>query len=432
MTGKNSPKISGLLHNCALNCALPILLKGIDSVAELESRNALNAISDDSLIKSYELLKNCFSSYYNISGSFTFQNFSNFLKQKKLSFYAKEIIFAPVFRAFMAAKCEYDDVSSLTNIQSSGSYIDLHHNEAYQLFYKYFGISIKAFEFKRNMKTGNSQDNYEEIPYRPQALIESYPFETSKNISLYLKNQHYELYPHEDLTEAGLIYNDEVNNLHPALKKVHNSLNFSQSYGNSNLALTELRQALRSMTNELSNKLVVENESPKKNIGHSKSALLIFSKSSAKNLSQSRKEQNSPINLLISKYFGQQTRAQSNVGGIFGGYLHERSKTYALKDYFSQCLACLFGCFGYQTEAQERENYLGELLTCLHNLQDIADVADVREKILQGKDTFSPRNEAGKDYLCSLSCKLSRLEKELFNLVSCSQNMTSIRGSFEF
>ncbi len=43
-------------------------------------------------------------------------------------------------------------------------------------------------------------------------------------------------------------------------------------------------------------------------------------------------EDNSPINGLIRKYFGFQTRGKSILGGVFGAYLKERAVTFKLRD----------------------------------------------------------------------------------------------------
>ncbi|MBA2710575.1 MAG: hypothetical protein H0U57_08300 [Tatlockia sp.] len=422
MTVKDTPKISGLLHNCALNCTLPILLKGIDSLAELESKNKLSAISADPLVKSYELLKNCFNSYYQISKPFSYQNFSNFLNQEMLSFYAKEIILAPVLRSFMAKNCEHKgDIPNLTQIQSSGSYVDLHHNEAYQLFYKYFGISIKVYEFVSNKNSENSQENYVEIPYRPTPIIKFFPFDTVSNISLYLKNEHYELYPHENLSEAGSSYTQEIENLPSALKQVHDALNFSVNSHETEQALTDLRESITLLVNKFSKEPKVQNSvSPPKE--SSKSPCWAFS------IFNKKKQSTDPrIIQLIEKYFGPQTWSKSNVGGVFGAYLNERSKTFALRDYLSQCLSCIFCCFGYQTESQEREIFLVELLVSLKNVQCVESLGDVSDKITKGKSAFLPREESGKEYRKSLAIRLDLLQQDLYNLITPSdENIATI------
>jgi hypothetical protein len=444
MSGAEIPKITGLLHNCALNCALPILLDGIDALAELESKDQLTAIKDEPLVKSYDILKNQFSNYYLLPEQFSYQQFSLFLNEYEFSFYAKEMIFAPVFRAFMAAQCsEKDDVNSISTIRNDGSYVDLHHNEAYQLFYKHFGIHIKVYEFIDNKNSNKAEDNYDEVPYKPTAIINNYPFGNAPNISLYLKNDHYELQPHEDLINATVKYEDEIQELFPKLRAAHEALHFSVSQVSTQMALAKLRPAITAMIKEplhlLNESMDLRSESSMESneSSHKPSQFRMFSQNTNKaqqlwqqveSLTLDFPNANNPINKLIRQYFGFQTQEKSTLGGIFGAYLKERSRTFELRDYFSQCLACFLGCFGYQTEAQEREHYLYELLATLQNTPDIDSIGDVSDKISEGKEAFFPRADTGRDYNKSLSAKLTRLEADLFDLVINQQE----NNNFEY
>lgn len=396
----SGPKITGLLHNCALNCALPILLEGINSLAKLEAQNKLAIVENEPLVKSYDLLKTLFLNYYHISDQLSYQQWSDFLNDSNFSFYAKEIIFAPILRNFMAVNCGTDDISAITKLGFEGHYADLHHNDAYQYLYKYFGIHIHIYEFTGNKYSAVSEDNYSEVPYRVKPIIKNYPFGSAFNLSLYLKNEHYELQPHEDLEEANKKFNNEVENLSPTLKKISNSLNFSLHIGTTEQALSELQWFINKEMN-----LALSRNKVKNFINNHSSSPNFFSDSSKQENVRTGKQQ--AINDLIDTYFGPQTQNSSELSGIFGDYLCERRVTFNFKDAFSLCLACLMGCFGYQTESQKRENYLFELRDLLKNSSEEMDVLSA--KINEGKQIFSPRSFEGDEYHKSLNFKLTSL-----------------------
>ncbi len=52
-----TPRITGLLNNCALNSALPLLLDGIRQLAEHEDAGTLNSIADHLIVQHYTRLK---------------------------------------------------------------------------------------------------------------------------------------------------------------------------------------------------------------------------------------------------------------------------------------------------------------------------------------------------------------------------------------
>lgn len=96
------PKITGLLNNCAINCAIPTILKRIAYWAELEETDRLDGIKENAVYQQYALFKEVFAGHYGMvePQSLTWQQFNYFLNAHH--FFAIELIFAPVFRNFIA------------------------------------------------------------------------------------------------------------------------------------------------------------------------------------------------------------------------------------------------------------------------------------------------------------------------------------------
>ncbi len=133
---------------------------------------------------------------------------------------------------------------------------------------------------------------------------------------------------------------------------------------------------------------------------------------------------NTPLHLLSNVYFGTETEqadAEFGIGGIFGAYLEERANTFWFKDFFSTIAAFALGCFGYKTEAQQRQEYLTNdlqpALTTYQNEPTMESHDDLIKVIKNGKFQFSPRtvhNEIDKSK--SLFSKLSQLETEVVRI----------------
>ena len=238
------PKISGLLSNCALNTALPILLGGIYKLAEREAAGTLANLADNSIYKQYKQLKELFACYYHIDNNPAFNWREFYLFLNKHSFYANEIMFAPVFRAFIAeqgrASGSYAeaDLPLLCDVQYDGRYNYLPESEAFALFHNLFGISIDIYEYVRNSHTDNPKDNYNYVSTRRSNY--PYIFGEAPCMGLYLKREHFEIQPHESLAEAVTEFNVEINNLPEALVNIHHGLNTSVSADQSNQHLGKL------------------------------------------------------------------------------------------------------------------------------------------------------------------------------------------------
>ncbi|MCL9685643.1 hypothetical protein [Legionella maioricensis] len=238
------PRITGLLHNCALNSALPTLLNGIEMLAMHEASGTLDKLTDNIIVQNYLRLKNIFANHYGIGAAntdFTWGEFHAFLR--KHSFYANEIIFAPVLREFIGeeglASGNYPQIKLLKDIRRSGQYSLLATLEVASLFHNCFGISLKSYEYIRNKGTGNPEDNYDarDVCLTPYS---DYPFGDAPTLKLYLKALHFEIQPHESLAESNRAYIAEIRCLPRPLAAIHNGLTVSESSRQSKRCLDDL------------------------------------------------------------------------------------------------------------------------------------------------------------------------------------------------
>ena len=207
------PKITGLLFNCSMNCALPTLLGNIDKLAELEEKNQLPS-PDDDVYKNYTRLKEGFIRYYGINnpGLFSWQQFNAILLTH--SFYAKEIMFLPIFRNFISENAPNhnyhdEDLWRLRDIQpedvdseesilwengqnpAAGKYNQLDASDAVKLFYNYFGLvgSLELFEFN-----SGTQEYQSHLIQLPNTLASpAWARTPQQSIQLHLKDGHFEL-----------------------------------------------------------------------------------------------------------------------------------------------------------------------------------------------------------------------------------------------
>lgn len=219
------PRISGMLLNCALNCALPNVLHGIQELAQDVEIPHLD---------SYELLKSKFEQWYGLSLSW--QTFHLLLRE--FSFSDIELIMAPVLRLFISTKCTDAEKERIRDIikspyqgipediaaalgnemapQTPGKYLPLTNYEANELFYKHFGLFMRVHEFVRD-----SNDDYMCIDAENDLI----------KVDVYLKNDHFELQKH--LEVPGL-------NLSPLTEEVKESISSTQCATTTNHALARL------------------------------------------------------------------------------------------------------------------------------------------------------------------------------------------------
>jgi hypothetical protein len=227
-------KITGLLNNCALNSALPHLLHGISKLAELEAAGGIDNLADNEIIQRYTQLKNLYAAHYGIDRNLAFNwcAFHRFLSAH--SFYANEIMFAPVFRHFIAemglasGRYSVEGLPLLRDVQPDGRYIMMDVYATAALFHNQFGLSLRTYEFIHNRETENSEDNYRLVS-EIEAGNRVYPFiYDTPLVSLYLKDNHFEIQPHELLAEPVSKFIAEIKELPPALLVIHERLSCSQ------------------------------------------------------------------------------------------------------------------------------------------------------------------------------------------------------------
>jgi hypothetical protein len=122
--------------------------------------------------------------------------------------------------------------------------------------------------------------------------------------------------------------------------------------------------------------------------------------------------QNLPVN---QRYFGS---VEAKYGGIFADYLHQRAAKYAIKDILRNILAVFLGCFGYQTDQSQREQYVAQLSNITQAL--VANPGDpdckshLQAKIQYGLTHFPPRVKPEQPgYELSLHALLTQFEQEI-------------------
>lgn len=111
-------------------------------------------------------------------------------------------------------------------------------------------------------------------------------------------------------------------------------------------------------------------------------------------------------------------KTEGHPAGVLKEYLNEREKTYWFKDLLSGIAAFTLGCFGYKTDAQLRQEYIGELNDAFSAYQsrqslNAADSEPLLDVINRGLKQFPPRYHGEH----SLFCKLSSLKSELKGVI---------------
>ncbi|OGV40715.1 MAG: hypothetical protein A3F46_02005 [Legionellales bacterium RIFCSPHIGHO2_12_FULL_42_9] len=218
-------RISGLLNNCSLNCALPTLLEHIDLLA----KNQYELSNNDSLYKQdYEDLKDLFMQWFGIA-NLGWVTLANLLKE--FSFREKELILTPVLRAFLASKATdpndknyFLEIVDETKVNeglvqyykehpeeyvppAKGKYNVLNPSQANQNFYHHFGLHMVVYKFNEinNIYEGNNIDGEIDGEANNYTII-----------NVYLKNNHFELQEHhlvlnyEKMNKEFEKINDEI------------------------------------------------------------------------------------------------------------------------------------------------------------------------------------------------------------------------------
>ena len=226
-------KISGNLYNCAFNCALPILLQKIEYLHELEAKHELPC-EVDTVYLNYKKIKDLFAQRYGLndaeSKSFTWSQFNTFLLIH--TFPAQEILFAPVFRRFIAESGRgiplpgfelmtteegsivvYDSLNpESVNLEhgidpSTGKYLQLDFTVMVKGFYQQFGIKVNLLNFNYLTKTYETNALY---LVDEEFVIPQSPLSSQDELGLYLKGAHYELQPHDQVDMDAYFFNTDL------------------------------------------------------------------------------------------------------------------------------------------------------------------------------------------------------------------------------
>ncbi|MBA2652065.1 MAG: hypothetical protein H0U73_07360 [Tatlockia sp.] len=453
------------------------------------------------MFKSYAELKECFADYYRIKNNeLSFHQFSFFLNMH--NFYAKELIFAPVFRNFIGAKIQknvssssdsgdenqYQGIvsskskkyskssdksknnanekttfNSASEILDDGRYCYLDGMSADEVFYCHFGIQIKEiwkFEWPKKAESSlKIKGKFVEQVYKRILFTDDYPFGEQPAISLYVKNGHYEIQSDgENLTKATSIYNEEVNQIDESLNFVHNMLSSAKDDKTVNTMLDALQQAVTGMLNkqfqESKMELVQEPKIPfqeLKNELQESIKIVPLTKLKApvislfnnnpfnRQLELTESECENPrfnrINNVINKYFSPQivkTKVKVKTEDkVFDRYQKERAKDFKDRDTISRFIAFFLNCFGYQTEAEERKEYLEKLHTELNlylHRPKFRSVDNILKIINDGLTRFQPRATKGPEYKKSLSYRLKALKSDIIQIENVAQESDSFRS----
>lgn len=100
---------------------------------------------------------------------------------------------------------------------------------------------------------------------------------------------------------------------------------------------------------------------------------------------------------------------------IFAAYLQERAQQFWFKDLFRSIAAFAFGCFGYKTDGQERQEFIDEQLRpAIREYEQSNDSDELLRVIQYGQNYFPPRAEGEQHgYTNSLHYKLELLKREI-------------------
>ena len=245
----NRPRISGIVYNCSINCALPILLEQMFQYADMEIAGQLPDIESDNLFETYTLLKESFAEAYYLSDikkiHFNWTVFTEFLRQH--DFIAVEMLFMPVLREVLQKLSEREDLDQTIldeqsllelkelqekTIQANGRYPFLGYFFVHHCFNKHFNIESEVHSFY------SPSQSYEVIPR--EHIDGTPPSPSAKRISVYLKDNHYELAPHENLANAERQRVIEYQAMPLALQNVYDTISAGGSAYHTNRALGNL------------------------------------------------------------------------------------------------------------------------------------------------------------------------------------------------
>jgi hypothetical protein len=240
------PKISGILNNCALNCALPSLIEQIKLYSEAETNGSLPKEEDDNtLFENYTLLKTLFAKHYGIAPeTLSWTTFSEFIqhrfvdrqKQELRSFSEQEYLFAPVFRKFYEhnlKKAGYQNTSHFSNIHHNGEYAGRYEMLEYADFKRFF---YEAFHLNTKLHMYNSNGQ----PIDLSAFYPQAPSTEPNVIDIHLVCGHYELLSGDSLDGPTAKYTEDKKNLPDVYNHLYDAISFNSSFVETTRALANV------------------------------------------------------------------------------------------------------------------------------------------------------------------------------------------------
>jgi hypothetical protein len=284
------PRISGVLNNCLLNCALPSIIKQIETYSNLPEE-ALLALNQDPVFKNYTQLKKIFSDTYGLSNTeekdFSWGLFARMIQNH--SFYANELLFLPVLRAFVKQSAcnltfsqfsaalqdskkiharfsdgigedmpeglseDPDEVRALhrqlktaAEVKATGRYGLLDYGPTYVVFYNLLGLSLIA---NTAVKINEGDAFFQEKDYTQHPDYDS----THPVVEIFFKGFHYEIQEPENLIAPTKKYLEEISQLPEGLKSIHNQLTRASRKQLTEKAFTDLSSYGHNYINHLMN-----------------------------------------------------------------------------------------------------------------------------------------------------------------------------------
>lgn len=206
----SNPKISGILNNCALYCAIPAIKTAIKVFSKKEQSGTLTDLVGAPTYENYALVKNCFAEFYSLDPkSFSWQQFQLLLTHTTGNNFVKDqLLLGSVLRLYMSKKIDeelsllppsrQEEIAALREfkqkimtIQSNGTYLPLMMPEASKWLYQHLGLKTlehQRTQYKNNVEWGTDRFGYF-IEGTPAPCIEPEMAE----IHIYHQQGHFEL-----------------------------------------------------------------------------------------------------------------------------------------------------------------------------------------------------------------------------------------------
>ncbi len=201
------PRISGILNNCALYCAIPTLNTIIDYFSGEEAKSSLGDFKKNPTFQNIALIKDCFAEFYRFDkAQFNWQHMQSLLQFDTAQFLKQQMVLGPVLRLYLKKKIKQQlettvepeqiqklkhDLVQLSQLQRSGRFHPLNMLEASRFFYRHIGISTSEHPYiglKNNAELGTDGEGYLKT-----GTLEKCIGDQIQSLSIYHQNSHFEL-----------------------------------------------------------------------------------------------------------------------------------------------------------------------------------------------------------------------------------------------